>query len=92
VSCYLSAGTKEHHYHAPAEMAPLLLSDMIANKDIACKHEPPANTAEQKPGDPDLVRTASLLPLAGTAIQDAARKQDIPELDIKEEVDLTLSR
>jgi hypothetical protein len=36
--------------------------------------------------------STSLLPHAGTASQDVACKQEVPELDIKKEIDLTFSR
>lgn len=88
---YLSAGTK-HHFEAPAELAPLLPPDMTANQDTTRKHEPLIHTTEQKSKNPSPARKASLLPLAGTAIQDAAPKQDIPEQYIKKEIDLTLSK
>jgi hypothetical protein len=88
---YSSADT-EHHYETPAELAPLLPSDMTANQDVACKREPLAHTTKQKPKDPNPARIASLLPLSGPAIEDATPKQDIPERYIKKEIDPTPSR
>ena len=77
---------------APAEIAPLLPPEMTANQHVACKHEQSANTTEPKPTVLKSAGTASLLPLAGTAIQDVACKQEVPELDMKKEIDLILSK
>jgi hypothetical protein len=78
--------------NAPAEIAPLLPPEMTANQDIACKHEESIDITESKPTDPKSARTASLLQPARPAIQDVAFKQELSELHIKKDIDLTLPR
>jgi len=56
------------------------------------KHELSIDNMEQKLNDLNPARTASLLPRAGTVIQDVACKHEVPELDIKKKIDLSLSR